>query len=140
MNETRFGPKKMSSQKNVGPKNLDTFWCTGKAWNCQIIFRFASIHGRACFILCERQRALYGIKCVLSIFWQTWLGKSKTCNGTKRNEIETKRDCFVSCFSIYLRVITNSRNCFVSFRFRFLSLISKNTHTTFYIYFTISSH
>jgi hypothetical protein len=29
-----------------------TFWCTGWAWNCQIIFRFASIHGRACFILC----------------------------------------------------------------------------------------
>jgi hypothetical protein len=28
----------------------------------------------------------------------------------------------------------------VSFRFRFVSLISKNTHTTFYIYFTISSH
>jgi hypothetical protein len=27
------------------------FWCTGWAWNCQIIFRFASIHGRACFIL-----------------------------------------------------------------------------------------
>jgi hypothetical protein len=24
-------------------------------------------------ILCERQRALYGIKCVLRIFWQTWL-------------------------------------------------------------------
>jgi hypothetical protein len=87
-------------------------------------------------------------------------GKSKTCNGTKRNEIETKRNeternetkrnetkrkekkrnCFISCFSIYLRVITNSRNCFVSFRFRFVSLISKNTHTTFYIYFTISSH
>ena len=83
-------------------------------------------------------------------------GKSKTCNGMKRNEIETKRNetkrngmrrnetkrnCFVSCFSIiYLRVITNSRNCFVSFRFRFVSLISKNTHTTFYIYFTISSY
>jgi hypothetical protein len=24
-------------------------------------------------LLCERQRALYGIKCVLRIFWQTWL-------------------------------------------------------------------
>ena len=27
-----------------------------------------SIHGRACFILSERQRALYGIKCALRIF------------------------------------------------------------------------
>jgi hypothetical protein len=35
----------------LGPKNLDTFWCTGWAWNCQIIFRCASIHGRAGFIL-----------------------------------------------------------------------------------------
>ena len=24
-------------------------------------------------LICERQRALYGIKCVLGIFWQTWL-------------------------------------------------------------------
>jgi hypothetical protein len=47
------------------------FWCT--ACNCQIIFRCASIHGRAGFILYERQRALYGIKCVLRIFWQTWM-------------------------------------------------------------------
>ena len=53
MNETRFGPK-----------YLDTFWCTGWVGNCQIIFRLVSIHGRACFILCEHQRALYGIKCV----------------------------------------------------------------------------
>ena len=45
LNETRFGPKKKSS-----PKNLDTFWCTEWAWNCQIIFRCASIHGRAGFI------------------------------------------------------------------------------------------
>jgi hypothetical protein len=35
----------------LDPTNLDTFWCTWWAWNCQIIFRFASIHGRACFIL-----------------------------------------------------------------------------------------
>ena len=41
LNETRFGPKKKSS-----PIYLDTFW-----WNCQIIFRCASIHGRAGFIL-----------------------------------------------------------------------------------------
>jgi hypothetical protein len=40
LNETRFGPK-----------NLDTYWCTGWVWNCQIIFRCASIHGRAGFIL-----------------------------------------------------------------------------------------
>jgi hypothetical protein len=46
LNETRFGPKKKSS-----PIYLDTFWCTGWAWNCQIIFRCASIHGRAGFIL-----------------------------------------------------------------------------------------
>ena len=46
MNETRFGPKKKSS-----PIYLDTFWCTGWAWNCKIIFRCASIHGRAGFIL-----------------------------------------------------------------------------------------
>jgi hypothetical protein len=64
---------KKSSPIYLGPKNLDTFWCTGWAWNCQIIFRCASIHGRAGFILCERQRALYGLKCVLTIFWQTWL-------------------------------------------------------------------
>jgi hypothetical protein len=25
------------------------FWCTDWAWNWQITFRFASIHGRACF-------------------------------------------------------------------------------------------
>jgi hypothetical protein len=42
LNETRFGPKKKSSPIYLGPKNLDTFW-----WNCQIIFRCASIHGRA---------------------------------------------------------------------------------------------
>ena len=51
LNETRFGPKKKSSQIYLGPKNFDTFWCTGWAWNCQIIFRCASIHGRAGFIL-----------------------------------------------------------------------------------------
>jgi hypothetical protein len=42
---------KKSSPIYLGPKNLDTFWCTGWAWNCQIIFRCASIHGRAGFIL-----------------------------------------------------------------------------------------
>jgi hypothetical protein len=41
--------RKKSSPIYLGPKNLDTFWCT--AWNCQIIFRCASIHGRAGFIL-----------------------------------------------------------------------------------------
>jgi hypothetical protein len=49
--ENRFGPKKKSSPIYLGSKNLDTFWCTGWAWNCQIIFRCASIHGRAGFIL-----------------------------------------------------------------------------------------
>jgi hypothetical protein len=65
---TRFAPKNKSSPIYLGPKNLNTFWCTGWAWNCQIIFRCASIHGRAGFILCELTRALYGIKCVLRIF------------------------------------------------------------------------
>ena len=51
LNETRFGPKKKSSPIYLGPRNLDTFWCTGWAWNFQIIFRCASIHGRAGFIL-----------------------------------------------------------------------------------------
>jgi hypothetical protein len=51
LNETRFGPKKKSSPIYLGPKNLDTFWCTGWAWNCQIIFRCTSNHGRAGFIL-----------------------------------------------------------------------------------------
>jgi hypothetical protein len=35
----------------LGPNNLDAFWCTGWAWNCQTSFRFVSIHGHACFIL-----------------------------------------------------------------------------------------
>jgi hypothetical protein len=43
--------RKKSSPINLGPKNLNTFWCTGWAWNCHIIFRCASIHGRASFIL-----------------------------------------------------------------------------------------
>jgi hypothetical protein len=54
LNENKFGPKKKSSPIYLDPKNLDTFWCTGWAWNCQIIFRCASIHGRAGFILYER--------------------------------------------------------------------------------------
>jgi hypothetical protein len=47
----KFGPKKKSSPIYLGQKILDTFWCTGWAWNCQIIFRFASIRSRAGFIL-----------------------------------------------------------------------------------------
>ena len=39
-------PRYISAQKI-----LTLFWCTGWAWNWQIIFRFTSIHGRACFIL-----------------------------------------------------------------------------------------
>jgi hypothetical protein len=47
-------------KRHLSPKNLETFWCTGWTWNCQIIFRFASFHGRACFILntCMCQRDL----------------------------------------------------------------------------------
>ena len=37
-----------------------------------LILFFFSL-SRSYIILCERQRALYGIKCVLRIFWQTWL-------------------------------------------------------------------
>ena len=51
LNEIRFVPKNKSSPIYLGPKNLNTFWCTGWAWNCQIIFRCASIHGRANFVL-----------------------------------------------------------------------------------------
>ena len=47
LNETRFVPKKKSSPIYLGPKIFDTFW-----WNCQIIFKCASLHGRAGFILC----------------------------------------------------------------------------------------
>jgi hypothetical protein len=102
LNETRFGPKKKSSPINLGPKNFDTFWCTGWAWNCQIIFRCASIHGRAGFILiCEHERALYGIKCVLRIFLQTsftWLNivtnkkKSTLCKHWFRVTHSTNED------------------------------------------------
>jgi hypothetical protein len=46
----------------VETNNLDTFWWTGWAWNCQIIFRCASIHGRAGFILCELNEDLLNIK------------------------------------------------------------------------------
>ena len=35
---------KNSSQTYLGPKISTLFWCTGRAWNRQIIFRFASIH------------------------------------------------------------------------------------------------
>ena len=44
---------KESSPIYLGPKNIapNLLWCTGWAWNWQIIFKFASIHGRACFIL-----------------------------------------------------------------------------------------
>ena len=62
LNETRFGPKKKASPIYLGPKSLDTFWCAGWAWNCQIIFRFASIH--ACFILL--QNVIYIIKFYLN--------------------------------------------------------------------------
>jgi hypothetical protein len=70
--ETRFGPKKKSSPIYLGPKNLDTFWCTGWAWNCQIILRCASIHCRAGFILklatCDRfynkNKSLHLLRCL----------------------------------------------------------------------------
>ena len=55
---------KKSSPVYLGPTNLDTFWCTGWAWNCQIIFRCASIHGRAGFILL----IFFNL---LNLFWHT---------------------------------------------------------------------
>jgi hypothetical protein len=42
---------KKSSPTYLGPKISTLFWCTGWAWNQQIIFRFTSIHGRPCFVL-----------------------------------------------------------------------------------------
>ena len=58
--ETWFDPKNIrpryiSALKKVVPdlsrpkKSRHYSWCTEWAWNWQIIFRFASIHGRACF-------------------------------------------------------------------------------------------
>jgi hypothetical protein len=49
------------------------FWCTGWAWNWQIIIRFASIHGRACFILklttCDNWSNVHGVL-LDSLFYQ----------------------------------------------------------------------
>jgi hypothetical protein len=55
-NEREFDWMRLDSTLYLGPKNLGRkishlFWYTGWAWNWQIIFRFASIHGRVCFIL-----------------------------------------------------------------------------------------
>ena len=50
LNETRFGPKKSRPRYMSAQKISTLFWCTGWAGNWQIIFRFASIHGPACFI------------------------------------------------------------------------------------------
>jgi hypothetical protein len=73
LNETRFGPKNKSSPIYLGPKNLDTFWCTGWAWNCQIIFRCASIHGRAGFILDSKQTFLSVCQKRLNKLKNKWL-------------------------------------------------------------------
>jgi hypothetical protein len=87
LNETRFGPKNKSSPIYLGPKNLDTFWGTGWAWNCQIIFRCASIHGRAGFILSSR----YVFSCVICF------------RGIHFNLISTAHALFLTCLlvSIY---------------------------------------
>ena len=63
--ECRFGPKKKSSPIYLGPKNLDTFW-----WNCQIIFRCASIHGRGGFILYLTSYKLLGYQWFKVITWK----------------------------------------------------------------------
>ena len=64
LNETRFGPKKKSSPIYLGPKNLDTFW-----WNCQIIFRCASIQGRAAFILMKVAYMKSNMRALASSLW-----------------------------------------------------------------------
>ena len=39
-----------SRPRYISAQRISTlFWCTKWTWNVQIIFRFASIHGRACF-------------------------------------------------------------------------------------------
>jgi hypothetical protein len=39
-----------SRPRYISAQKISTlFWCTEWAWNWQIIFRFATIHGRACF-------------------------------------------------------------------------------------------
>jgi hypothetical protein len=68
----------------LGPKNLDTFWCTGWAWNCQIIFRFASIHGRACFIRVITK---------LPNSEQSYKGKVKTHNYINRQISQQPENC-----------------------------------------------
>ena len=52
----------------------------------------------ACFILCERQRALYGMKCVLRIFWQTWM------------HILTNKKNFDLCKHVPCNTLTHSTN------------------------------
>ena len=43
-------PRYISALKKSRPRYISAlFWCTEWAWNWQIIFRFVSIHGRACF-------------------------------------------------------------------------------------------
>ena len=49
LNETRFGPKKSRPRYISAHKISTLFWCNEWAWNWQTIFRFVSIHGRACF-------------------------------------------------------------------------------------------
>ena len=38
---------------------------------CDLTYRILNCIWR--YLICERKRALYSIKCVLRIFWQTWL-------------------------------------------------------------------
>ena len=43
-----------------------------KVWS--LIFLYAGHSSTNCWrLICERQRAFYDIKCVLRIYWQTWL-------------------------------------------------------------------
>ena len=79
LNETRFGPKKKSSPIYLGPKNLDTFW-----WNCQIIFRCASLHGSAGFILW-----FIRFKCKNTWFSNKNLVIKEKISGSGRTELST---------------------------------------------------
>ena len=58
-------PKKSRPQYISAQKISTLFWCTAWVWNWKIIFRFASIHGPACFIL----NVLY--VCPFHLLWDT---------------------------------------------------------------------
>ena len=65
---------------NVYNRKGDVFDHFGSAFDnikfrlfCPFLTSGGRLDGWSRYLICERQRALYGIKCVLRIFWQTWL-------------------------------------------------------------------